>query len=81
MNAATHLNHMLRALNYNPAFAPAEILHNLQDACKSCHHKKRCAHDLASGFADRTYQDYCPNADMLHVLQPWLEERISFKNL
>ena len=81
MHAVTHLNHLLAALEYNASLAPAGILHDLRITCKSCRHKKRCAHDLAAGFADRTYQDYCPNAEMLRVLQPWMEEKISFKSL
>ena len=81
MNAAALLRDMLAALNYDPAIVPAKLLYDLQRVCINCNHKTRCTRDLASGCANTTYQDYCPNAEMLRTMQPWMEKNFSFNTL
>lgn len=81
MNAAALLRHMLAALNYDPAIVPAKLLHDLQRVCTNGNHKTRCTRDLVSGCANTTYQDYCPNAEMLRMLRPWMEKNFSFNTL
>lgn len=55
---------------------PGEIGHNrgavlqdLQRVCTGCTHKRRCDADLRVRPADPVWQDYCPNAGTLGVLQ------------
>jgi hypothetical protein len=79
MNTTTLLPLMMAALYYDPAILPAERLNDFNRKCSDCNYKVRCQHDLESGEAYRTYKSYCPNAEMLYLLQPWLEQKFSFK--
>ncbi len=79
MNTTTLLPLMMAALYYDPAILPAELLNDFNRKCSDCNYKVRCQHDLESGDAYRTDKTYCPNAEMLYLLQPWLEQQFSFK--
>ena len=79
MNTTTLLPRMMAALYYDPAILTAELLSDFNRKCLHCSHKARCQRDLASGCAYETYRDFCPNAEMLYLLQPWLEKKFSFK--
>jgi hypothetical protein len=78
-NATTLLHHMIAALHFDPAAVPTESLRDLQRVCAECAHKIRCTCDLASGCVATTYRDYCPNAEMLHMLQFWMEKKLSMQ--
>jgi len=79
MNTMALLPLMMAALYYDPAILPAELLSDLNRKCLRCNQKARCQRDLATGCAYKTYQDFCPNAERLYILQPWLEKKFSFK--
>ena len=79
MNTSTLLPLMMAALYYDPAIPPAEPLNDFNRKCSDCNYKVRYQHDLESGDAYMTYKTYCPNAEMLCPLQPWLEQKFSFK--
>ncbi len=78
MNTRTMLPDMMAALYYDPTILPADILNDLNRECSRCRRKVRCLSDLANGCAHQMYRDFCPNAEVLYLLQPWLEKKFSF---
>ncbi len=52
-------------------------LRDLQRLCTKCDSRRRCARDLARDSADPKWEDYCPNAETLKVLDalPWAARR------
>jgi hypothetical protein len=43
-------------------------LRDMQRVCSLCAEKRRCQHDLAVEPFDKTWHDYCPNAQTLEAL-------------
>jgi len=58
------------------ATAPSTF-QDLQRVCTMCESHKQCARDLARDPADGEWEDYCPNAAMLKLLDalPWAARR------
>jgi hypothetical protein len=48
------------------------VMRDLERLCITCTHKRKCAHELATGGAAEHYDAFCPNAYTLDML---LEER------
>jgi len=44
------------------------LVRDLERLCVNCDHKRRCAHDLATGESAAHYREYCPNAYTLDML-------------
>lgn len=51
-------------LNQIESLDPAAF-RQLQVTCNTCGEKKRCACEIASGRAQETFTEFCPNADLL----------------
>jgi 3-hydroxybenzoate/4-hydroxybenzoate---CoA ligase len=70
--AANFLARLLRAMQLDPikieSTAP-ELVRDLQRKCVNCECQDRCAADLDLGASGTTFQDYCPNAEMLVSLR------------
>jgi hypothetical protein len=43
-------------------------LHDMESACSTCTAKRRCRRDVRSGRAPSTFQQYCPNSEVLSRL-------------
>jgi hypothetical protein len=56
------------------AAAVPRTLQDLQRVCTMCASHRRCARDLERDPADRAWEDYCPNAAVLKMLNalPWV---------
>ena len=67
------LARLLRAIKLDPVAigenAPV-LLRNMQRRCASCQCQDRCAEDLDHDVISSTFQDYCPNTDLLTSLRP-----------
>jgi benzoate-CoA ligase family protein len=66
------LSRLMRALGRDPAeLARAEprLLRDMQRKCVACQHQDRCAADLEQSASASTFEDYCPNADVLVTLR------------
>jgi hypothetical protein len=52
-------------------------LRELQRLCTKCDSHRQCVRDLARDSADPKWEDYCPNAETLKVLDalPWAARR------
>lgn len=44
------------------------VMRDLERLCVSCTHKRKCAHELATGGATDHYEGFCPNAYTLDML-------------
>jgi hypothetical protein len=44
------------------------VMRDLERLCVSCTHKRKCAHELATGSAADHYEGFCPNAYTLDML-------------
>ena len=44
------------------------VMRDLERLCVSCTHKRKCAHELATGGAADHYEGFCPNAYTLDML-------------
>ncbi|MGN6572362.1 MAG: DUF6455 family protein [Pseudolabrys sp.] len=70
-DSARLLYRMLNALGVD-ASALSEhdplVIRDLERLCVSCTHKRKCAHELATGGASDHYDEFCPNAYTLDML-------------
>jgi transcriptional regulator with XRE-family HTH domain len=70
-HAADELPQMLKALGIDEeALARTQplVLRDMERVCALCHHKGECIRDFAAGTAAEHYEDYCPNAPTIDVL-------------
>jgi len=44
------------------------VMRDLERLCVSCTHKRKCAHELATGGAAEHFDEFCPNAFTLDML-------------
>ena len=44
------------------------VMRDLERLCVSCTHKRKCAHELATGGAAEHFDEFCPNAYTLDML-------------
>ena len=71
-HAADEMPEVMRALNIDPAevdYQMRRLFRDMQIACSGCQSKEQCRHDLQRGTIDRTFVEYCKNADSLNALR------------
>ena len=71
-DAAKLVTERLEALHLDADALAAEqpaTMRDLQRLCSNCASKKRCQRDLAHDPSDVVWQQYCPNAHTLSLLQ------------
>ena len=71
-HAADEMPAMMRALNIDPAeveFRMRRVFLDMQVTCAQCSSKDTCRQHLDQGQAERTFVDYCGNADTLNALR------------
>jgi Family of unknown function (DUF6455) len=71
-HAADEMPDVMRALNIDPDEVDhkmRKLFRNMQIACSSCQSKEQCRRDLQRGTIDKTFVDYCNNADSLNALR------------
>ncbi len=80
VNAGSHAGELLESRLAALGLDPKEIyevtrqtLYDMQRVCALCTSHGRCRRDLARNPTAATWNDYCPNADMLMSLEvlPW----------
>jgi hypothetical protein len=54
-----------------------QVFRDLRRVCSLCESRRRCVRDLARDSSDPVWQEYCPNAKTLMMLNalPWLSRR------
>jgi len=70
--SADFLPRLMRALNLDLAklaSAEPQLVRAMQGKCVMCEHHDRCMSDLDQDRSASTFQDYCPNADVLISLR------------
>lgn len=70
-HAADELPQMLRVLGIDEetlARTQPLVLRDMERVCALCHHKGECVRDFAAGTAAEHYEEYCPNAPTIDVL-------------
>jgi folate-dependent tRNA-U54 methylase TrmFO/GidA len=75
--AADPLTRRMAELNLDRnevAAALPRTLQDLQRVCTMCEKHRQCARDLERDPADQVWEDYCPNAAVLKMLNalPWV---------
>jgi hypothetical protein len=71
-HAADEMPAMMRALNIDPAeveFRMRRVFRDMQMTCAQCSSKDTCRQHLQQGKAEKTFVDYCGNADTLNALR------------
>ncbi len=69
---ANFLVRLLRAIRLDPIkieSAAPKLVHDMQRKCVACECQDRCAADLNLGVSETSFQDYCPNAEILVFLR------------
>ncbi len=70
--AANFLVRLLRAMHLDPVkieSATPALVRDMQRKCVACECQDRCVADLERGVSGTTFQDYCPNAEILVSLR------------
>ena len=71
-HAADEMPAMMRALNIDPAeveYRMRRVFRDMQITCNQCSSKDTCRNHLQQGKAERTFVEYCGNADTLNALR------------
>lgn len=71
-HAADEMPEVMRALNIDPNevdYQMRKLFRDMQIACSGCQSKQQCRNDLQRGTIDRTFVEYCNNADSLNALR------------
>jgi hypothetical protein len=71
-HAADLMPRLMTALGLDPDMirqAEPMVFRDMQRTCSGCSDKSRCAHDLNDGAIQRSYREFCPNADTLSALE------------
>ncbi|MDH4414414.1 MAG: DUF6455 family protein [Rhizobium sp.] len=71
-HAADEMPAMMRALNIDPAeveYRLRRVFRDMQITCTQCRSKDTCRNHLQQGKAERTFVEYCGNAETLNALR------------
>jgi hypothetical protein len=63
------LCHMMAVTGVNESQVSARTMRNLESTCAACIAKMHCADEIGHGRANRSFTEYCPNAETLKRLQ------------
>jgi hypothetical protein len=63
------LCHMMDVTGIDERKVPAKQMQELNRNCSQCSEKYRCADEIGTGRAAKTFEEFCPNAFALEALQ------------